>query len=67
MKLKERPNTPKKANTGSIKFPLPNHYTALLQEESEDQQHKASSENMPKPPPIHITYVKNISPLIHSC
>jgi hypothetical protein len=39
-------------------------YTALLEEESEDQQHKASPENIPKPPPIYITGVKNISPLI---
>jgi hypothetical protein len=41
-----------------------NHYTALVEEESEDQQKKASSENMPKPRPVYITDVKNISPLI---
>jgi hypothetical protein len=41
-----------------------NHYTALLEEKSEDQQHKASLETTPKPPPLYITGVKNISPLI---
>jgi hypothetical protein len=41
-----------------------NHYTALLEEESEDKQHKAGPENTPKLPPIYITDVKNISPLI---
>jgi hypothetical protein len=64
MKLKEKPNTPKTANTGSTKLPLPNHYTALLEEESEDQQHKAGPENKPKSPPIYTTDVKNISPII---
>jgi hypothetical protein len=39
-------------------------YTALLEEESEDQHHRAGPENTPKPPPIHITDVKNISPFI---
>jgi hypothetical protein len=29
-----------------------NHYTALLEEEGEDQQQKAGPENTPKPPPI---------------
>jgi hypothetical protein len=28
------------------------------------QQQKAGPENMPKPPPIYITDVRNISPLI---
>jgi hypothetical protein len=41
-----------------------NHYTVLLEEGSEDQQHKASPENTPKPPPVYITYVKNSSPLL---
>jgi hypothetical protein len=39
-------------------------YTALLKEESENQQHKAGPENTPKPPPKYISHVKNISPLI---
>jgi hypothetical protein len=39
-------------------------YTALLEEESEDQQQKASPENTPKPPPISITDLTNISLLI---
>jgi hypothetical protein len=39
-------------------------YTALLLEESVDQQQKAGSENMSKPPPIYITGVTNILPLI---
>jgi hypothetical protein len=38
-------------------------YAALLEEESEKQQ-KAGPENTPKPPPIYITDVKNIAPLI---
>jgi hypothetical protein len=37
-----------------------NHYTPLVEEESEDQQQKAGPENTPKPPPIYITDVKNI-------
>jgi hypothetical protein len=41
-----------------------NRYTALLEEESEDQQQKVSPENTPKPPSIYITDIKNISPLI---
>jgi hypothetical protein len=43
---------------------ISNRYTALLDEESEDQQQKAGPEATPNPPPIYITYVKNISPLI---
>jgi hypothetical protein len=41
-----------------------NRYTALLEEESGDQQHKTSPENMSKPPPSYIlvTVVKNILP-----
>jgi hypothetical protein len=41
-----------------------NRYTALLEEESEDQQHKTGPENKPKPPSIYITDIKNISQLI---
>jgi hypothetical protein len=41
-----------------------NRYTALLEVESEDQQQKAGPENSPKPSPIYITDVTNISPLI---
>jgi hypothetical protein len=37
------------------------HYTALVEEESEDKQHIAGPENMTKPP-IYVTNVKNISP-----
>jgi hypothetical protein len=59
-KVEEKPSMPKKANTGSTKLPLP----LLLEEESEDQQQKAGPENTPKPPPIYITDVTNISPLI---
>jgi hypothetical protein len=40
-----------------------NCYTALLEEESEEQQ-KADNENTPNPPPIYITDVTNISPLM---
>jgi hypothetical protein len=38
-----------------------NRYTALLEEESEDQQQKAGPENTPKPPAIYITDVTNMS------
>jgi hypothetical protein len=41
-----------------------NRYMALVEEDTEDQQQKAGPENTPKPPPIYITDVKNISPLI---
>jgi hypothetical protein len=41
-----------------------NRYTALLEEECEDHQQKAGSESTPKAPPIYITDVTNISPLI---
>jgi hypothetical protein len=41
-----------------------NRYTDLLEEESGDQQQKSGPENTPKPPPICITDVTNISPLI---
>jgi hypothetical protein len=38
-------------------------YTALLEEESEDQQHKASPESTLKPPSVYITGGKDISTL----
>jgi hypothetical protein len=38
--------------------------TALLEEESENQQQKAGPENTPKPLPIYITDVHSVSPLI---
>jgi hypothetical protein len=41
-----------------------NRYTTLLAEGSEDQQQKDGPENTPKLPPIYITDIKNISPLI---
>jgi hypothetical protein len=65
-KLKEKPNTPKKATTGSTKLQTPtsNGYSALLEKGSEGQQLKAGPENKRKPPPVYITDVKNISPLI---
>jgi hypothetical protein len=34
-----------------------------MEEESEDQQHKTSPENTPKPSPIYVIGVKNILPL----
>jgi hypothetical protein len=45
---KESENWPNQTSTS-------NRYTALLEEESEDQQQKADPENTPKPPPIYIT------------
>jgi hypothetical protein len=47
----------------SIHFELL-HSTALLEEETEDQQQKAGLENMPKHHSIFINYVTIISPLI---
>jgi hypothetical protein len=41
-----------------------NRYTALLEEEIEDQQQKAGPESTTRPPPIYITDVKVISSLI---
>jgi hypothetical protein len=41
-----------------------NCYTALLEEEIEDQQHKARLEKVPNLPSIYITDVKNISSLM---
>jgi hypothetical protein len=41
-----------------------NRNTALLHEESEDQQHNTVPQNTPKPRPIYITGVKNISQFI---
>jgi hypothetical protein len=41
-----------------------NRYTALLEEESEDQQQKAGPENTPQPSPIYTADVTNISPLL---
>jgi hypothetical protein len=55
--LKEKPNTPKKANTGSTKLPLPSA-TQLY------WKRKVKTNSTPKPPPIYVTDVKNISPLI---
>jgi hypothetical protein len=55
--LKEKPNTLKSEhwlNQASTS----NRYTALLDEESEDQQQKASLENTPKPPPIYKLTLK---------
>jgi hypothetical protein len=43
---------------------ISNRCTALLEEESKDQQQKAGPENTPKPPPVYITDIKNVSPLI---
>jgi hypothetical protein len=42
-----------------------NFYTAQLDEKREDQQHKTCPVNMPKPPPMYINGIKNISPLIN--
>jgi hypothetical protein len=61
MKLKDKPKPPKKVNTGSTKLSLFNHYTALLEEESDDHQHEDGPENTPKHSPIYITDVGNYS------
>jgi hypothetical protein len=52
MKVKEKPNTPKKANTGS-KPPLSSRYTTLLEEESEDQRLKAPCKNAKTTSSLH--------------
>jgi hypothetical protein len=58
--MKEKPNTPKKANTGSTKLPLPIATQLYWKRGSEHQQQKAGPDNRPKPPPVHITDIKNI-------
>jgi hypothetical protein len=63
-KLKEKPNTPKKANTGSTKLPLPIATQLYWKRKVGYQRQKAGPEITPKPPPIFITGITNISPLI---
>jgi hypothetical protein len=41
-----------------------NHYTALLEENNDQQQQKVGPENTTKPPPIYVSYIITISPLI---
>jgi hypothetical protein len=61
----EVPTTAKKANTYWLNHhSTSSRYTSVLGEKSEDQRHKTGPENAPKPSPIYITGVKNISPLI---
>jgi hypothetical protein len=39
-------------------------YATVPEEESEDQRYKVGPENTPKPPPIYITDIKNITLLV---
>jgi hypothetical protein len=49
-----KPNHSKESERWLNQPSTSNRYTALLREESEDQQHKTDSENTPKPLPIYI-------------
>jgi hypothetical protein len=64
MKLKQKPNTTKESVHWLNQTSTSSNYTALLEEESEDQQHKPGPENTPKPLPIYITEVTNNSSLM---
>jgi hypothetical protein len=64
MKLKQKPNTAKKANTGSTKLPLPIDTQLYLKRKLKTNNTKIGPENTPKPPPIYITCIKNTSSLI---
>jgi hypothetical protein len=67
MKLKEKSNTPKNKYTGPTKLPTCNCHTALLDEETVNQQHKAGLENTPKPLPIYIyIYITDVKISHHS-
>jgi hypothetical protein len=44
--------------------PACNHYSALLEDESEDQQQTTDPRNTPKPPPIYVSDVTAIPPLV---
>jgi hypothetical protein len=63
MELTKKANTSKKSEHWLNPTSTSNSYTTLLEKESEEQ-HKAAPENTPKPPPIYITEVTNISPLV---
>jgi hypothetical protein len=65
MKLREAKHT-KESESWLNQISTSSHYTALLEEESEDQQHKAGPEKKPKPPPTYITDLK-ISHHSYSC
>jgi hypothetical protein len=41
-----------------------NHYTVLLEEDSGQQQQKGGPGKTPKPPPIYVSDMTTISPLI---
>jgi hypothetical protein len=44
--------------------PTSNNYTALLEEGNDRQQQKVDPVNTPKPPPIYVSGVIAISPLL---
>jgi hypothetical protein len=64
VKLKEKPNTTKTANTDSTKGPLPIATWLHWKRKVNTKQQKVGPENTPTPPPIYITDVTNISPLV---
>jgi hypothetical protein len=61
MKLKQKANTAKKSEHWLNQTSTSNRYTALLEGKSGDTQNKMGPENIPKPPPMYITDIKNIS------
>jgi hypothetical protein len=63
-KLKGRSNIPNKANTGLTKHPLLIATQLCCKKKMKTKQQQAGPEIPPKLPPIYITDVKNISPLI---
>jgi hypothetical protein len=60
---KEKLNMSRKVNIASIQL-TSNRYTALLEEENDQQQQKFDPVNTPKSPPIYVSGVITISPLI---
>jgi hypothetical protein len=55
MKLKQKANNSKESEYWLNQTCTFDRYTALLEEECKDQQHKTGPENIPKPLPIYIT------------
>jgi hypothetical protein len=45
--------------------PTSSCYTTLLEVDDDQQQEKLGPGNTPKPPPIYVSNVKTISPLVH--
>jgi hypothetical protein len=59
-KPKEKLNKSRKVNTGS------SLYTALLEEDNDQQKQKLGFRNTPKPTPIYVSDVITVLPLSYS-